>query len=757
MKGITPDNPYSSTYDLTNCDNEPIHIIQTVQNFAAILAVDISDWQVCHTSSNISNYIGKQVQEVLEQPLQNIFPSYVIEALETGVEKKDFSAINPITLPTTSEFMDTRILIAHLKESQLILEIEKANREESGLSFLNKIDSAIQKIQSAKIGENLFQAVTTQVKSITGYDRVMIYKFDKDYNGEVIAEEKEAALEPFLGIRYPATDIPKQARSLFLTNRVRMLIDVDEDLSMMQPSVHPVTKKPLNVGSCAARGVSPIHLEYLRNMGVRATLNVAIVEDGKLWGLIACHHYSDKKILSYQTRSLVRFMGQIISGHLSLFRANEYRENLLSRNKVHARLFEQMNQDRDVVQGLMDGETTLLDYIPSVGVALIFEDEIKTLGETPSTEDIQHLTTHMGKLADQIIFSSSCLSDHMSEIASFKNDFTGALAIKISEEPAEYIIWFREAKVKEVYWGGNPEKAVQKLEDSQRLSPRKSFEKWKQVVENTATPWEKQEIDAALSLRNDIKEIILKRFQEFKKLHADLQVSYRELESFSYSVSHDLRSPLRAIEGFGQILLEDYSDQLDSYGVEVINTIVSSINRMNEFVNDILSLSKLAKVHMIYNEVDLQSVLPIIIEEFKNSREDYQNIEVVLQKDIPVVSGDYTMVKQLFSNLISNAMKYSAGNTQPKVEIGGKVENSNIVYFIKDNGIGMDKEYIEKIYDVFSRLVTDEEFEGTGIGLSIVRRIIERHHGKIWVDTELGKGSTFWVSFPKVNSEQFLE
>jgi len=755
MSEISRENPYTTKYDLTNCDKEPIHIIQTVQSFAAILAVDLSDWHIRQTSSNISEFIKKDINQILGKPLSDLLPNFIIERLKNGIEIQDFSEINPIVLPFDDEIAAGTILIAHQKGEQLIIEVEEVEEIENELSFLNRVDKAILKIQAKKEMKNLLRTLVKEVKGIIGYERVMIYKFDKDYNGAIIAEHKEEHLESFWGLNYPSTDIPKQARELFLTNRVRTIADVNDNVSMIQPPLHPVTQQPLNVGSSAARGVSPIHLEYLRNMGVRASLSVAIVEHGKLWGLIACHHYSEKKALSYRTRTLLKFMGQIFSGHLALFRANEFRENLLMKNKVHAQIFTQLDEHKDLIHGLTKEKFTILDYIKSTGAAIVYEDKISTIGITPTDDEIQKLINYLSEHDEDLVFSTDNLQSIFQEYSNLTKNFAGLLSIKLTADPAEYILWFRAPKTKEIFWGGNPEKAINKQNPKVRLSPRKSFEKWKQVVKGSADSWEKHEMDAAILLRNDIKEIFLKRFQELKKLNHDLKSSYEELESFSYSVSHDLRSPLRAIEGFGQILLEDYADKLDEYGLSVINTIVENINRMNKFVDDILRLSKLAKIKLIYNEVDVTNMLPQIIKDFKNATPDYQKVEIIIGNNLPIIHGDYTMIYQLFSNLVGNALKYSVVKENPKVEIVGKIENSHIVYYVKDNGIGMDNNYIHKIFEVFSRLVSEDEFEGTGIGLSIVKRIIERHQGIINVESELGKGTTFEVSFPKIDNEQF--
>lgn len=756
MQKPTPENPYSTKYDLTNCDKEPIHLIQTCQSFAGVIAVDISDWIIVQTSSNISDFVGESHEKILNKPLSDLFSGYIMEQLKLGVEQKDFSEINPLTLPVDSNFDQKRTIDAAEQDGLLILTLEHSPAIENEFSFLNKLDLAIQKIQKGQPIEELFQTIASEVKTITNYDRVMIYKFDSDFNGEVIAEVKESNLEPFLNIRYPATDIPKQARELFLINRVRMLVDVDDELAMIQPSLNPRTGEPLDVGNCAARGSSPIHLEYLRNMGVTASLTVAIVEDGKLWGLIACHHYSGRKVLSYRTRNLIRFVGQVISGHLSLERATNFRERLLKKNIIHARLFEQMNDRKDVIIGLTNGgEYTVMDFINCCGSSIFLGDHIESIGKTPQVDEIEQVIDFLDKQNVSTIFSTNNLSNVLPDSPSFASHFAGVLSVQISSQPNEYIIWWREAEAQQVIWGGNPDKAVLKTNENGRLTPRKSFEKWKEVIKDQALPWAKHESDSAIVLRNDIKEIILKRFKKLKKLHADLQASYKELETFSYTVSHDLRSPLRAIEGFSQILLEDYADKLDDYGMEVVNTIILSIDKMNSFVNDILKLSKLAKTKLIYNDIEVKSMVEKMIPIVKNNNSEYQKVKVSIADDLPNVSGDKTLIQQLFLNLIGNAIKYTSKSENPQVEISGKQKGKMVHFSIKDNGIGFDEQYKDKIFQVFSRLVNEDDYEGSGVGLSIVMRVIERHQGEIEVKSQLGEGTTFKISFPKKIPEQF--
>ena len=288
-------------------------------------------------------------------------------------------------------------------------------------------------------------------------------------------------------------------------------------------------------------------------------------------------------------------------------------------------------------------------------------------------------------------------------------------------------------------------------EDGQiRLSPRKSFEKWKQLVKDTAKPWSKHHITSAIALRNDIKEIIIQKYQEIRQLNHELTEAYSDLESFSYSVSHDLRAPLRTIEGFSEILREDYYDKLDDYGRHVLDTISSSVGKMNSFINDLLALSKISRTDLLLNKIDLRKELQFLWDALDKGQRTSLRFDV--QDDLPVIYAEVTALRQLLQNLLSNAVKYTRHTAEPVIEVGGYTQSGKSVIFVRDNGVGFDQKYEDKIFEVFSRLVSDMEYEGTGVGLAIVKKVMEKHQGRVWVESKEGKGSTFYCEFPDFQS-----
>lgn len=739
---------YAVKYDLTNCDSEPIHLIRFVQSHACLLACRLPDLQIQQISDNAELFLGHSAGKLLDSTLNELFDAVTLGQIKEGLSAPDsFRGVNPIKT-TIGKSGQTNFynIIAHVNnDNLLILEIEPIADNISTSKFQYILSNAIQNVQEASMA-TLFEVTAREVKKITQYDRVMLYRFDQDYNGEVIAEAKEAHLEPFLNLRYPASDIPKQARELFLKNKVRLLKDVKSEPARVLPLVHPETRQPLDMTHTVARGLSPIHLEYLVNMGVGGSLSIAIVLNDQLWGLIACHH-TTSKYLDYSLRIACQFIGQIFSGHLALQAANDYRESTLESNITRTTLFEQMSSDYDILHGLTKEKVSILDLVDCQGAAVITENQITLLGKTPKEGEVRQLAIWLEDKTNTAVFTTVELPNIYPSALAFKDTAAGLMAIKFTDKPSEYVLWFRPETVQEVYWGGNPEKAVVPKKDGTRISPRRSFNKWKDLVNNTARPWQKFERNTAIALRNDIKAFIIQKFKEIKKLNQQVLSAYKELESFSYSVSHDLRAPLRNIDGFAQILKEDYGDNLDEYGLEVLDTIIESANRMNKLITDILSFSKLGRANMIFDELDTYKLLKSILKEFSYGK-DKDQLNVKISGKLPSIYGDQTLLRQLFFNIISNAIKYSQKEEKQVIEISGQSEAEQVIIAIKDNGIGFDMKYAEKIFGVFNRLVSEMEFEGTGIGLAIVNRIIEKHGGEIKVESTLGVGTTFLVKLP---------
>ena len=750
---------YPYRVDLEDCDQEPLRHISVVQSFACLLVVDRKDRTVTHVSDNAATFLGRAWRDVLGRPLNSILGSEVVSQISLGLEREQgFDSLNPIqTFIRGAEGKWLANVIAHRQETSILLEIERAEVGQQTSVYQQLLARAVRRIQNLNQRDELFAETAEILRQLTDFDRVMVYQFDREFNGEVIAESlrPDLDLEPFRGLRYPHTDIPTQARDLYLVNRVRLIGNVEGKPSKVH-ALKPDGDGPLDLTRVSCRGCSPVHLEYLGYMGVSNTLSVAIVLEGKLWGLFAMHHYSARTV-DYGMRNLLMFIGDIFSGHLALQSATRYRELTLRRNLVRLGIGEQIVKTRDIFAGLTSGTYGLLEVFPGVnGSCVHFEKRTECYGDTPDGEDISALidwVVERQRDDEQLVFSHDSVGKEYKPFEKYCDDAAGVLVIFLSPDFSDWIIWFRPGMSRTVTWAGRPEKRTIQYDDgSQRLGPRRSFERYVQSVDGCSSPWLPEEIDAAFALRITVINGLMQHYAEVKQINERLKKAYEDLETFSYTVSHDLRAPLRAINGYSEILNEDYGHLLDEEGKLLIAGIQRGVDQMNNFITDILDLSRVGSGGLKPEKIAVGPVVQQVIDELRPVYAQ-RGTEVTIDPSLPTVVADARLLRQLLTNLISNAYKYmepSAGGelalaVAASTEVRDGLERT--VFHLSNTGPGIPEEYRRGVFDMFSRLSTQKVTEGTGVGLAIVDRIVGRHHGEVWITNDrLGVTFNFYLA-----------
>ncbi len=569
----------------------------------------------------------------------------------------------------------------------------------------------------------------------------MVYQFDNQCNGAVIAESKTKSLEPFLGLHYPAYDIPEQARKLYCLNWLRLITDVDYKAVEIVPTCNPVTNRPLDLSSSVLRSVSPCHIEYLHNMGVTASMSISLVKDGKLWGLIACHHQSPKRI-PYEVRTACEFLGQVMSLELLTKEGNEDYEYRIEQKSIQAKLIEYLSLSDNFISGVIKYKPNLIDLVRAQGAAVCFGGDYIVVGETPSIEEIKHLIEWLGNKFQDDCFYTDSLPSIYQQAESFKNVASGLLAVSISKAQKNCILWFRPEVIQTVDWGGNPNKNIEVENGELRLHPRKSFELWKQTVRLKSLPWKKCEIDAAIEFRNAIISIVLRKAEELAKINVELAQSNSELDAFAYIASHDLKEPLRGIHNYSCFLLEDYVDKLDENAVSKLKTLIRLTQRMEDLIDSLLHFSQVGRVDLSVEETDLNLLVNRILE-ILSVRIEETKVDIRIPRPLPTIRCDRVRVGEVFNNLIANAIKYN-DKAQRWIEIGFK---EPMTFYVRDNGIGIRQKHLDTIFRIFKRLHgVDKYGGGTGAGLTIAKKIIERHGGNLWVESTFGSGTTFYFT-----------
>jgi light-regulated signal transduction histidine kinase (bacteriophytochrome) len=659
------------------------------------------------------------------------------QVVNAGWSSKNLESFNPFVLELDKNPYNVIITVSG---DQLLFEFEPAVADE--FDTQKTIGKAISRILADKTLSSLLENAAQEVKKIIHYDRVMVYRFNEDGHGEVVAEAKEDYLAPFLGLHYPASDIPKQARELYKLNLTRIIADVDSVPSAILTSADNVM--PLDLTHSELRAVSPIHIQYLKNMGVKASFSISLISKGELWGLIACHNYTPK-FINFKARDASKLIAQILSSALEYRQGEEDAERFTSLAANSSRLVSFIENEGLLVNTLTSKETTIKDVTSASGAAFIFENGITTVGYTPDEDQINAIAAWLFKNMQDSIYYTHRFPEIFEPAKAYSDKASGILACILSRELKEMIIWFKTERIHEVHWAGDPEKPVEVGADGvAQLSPRKSFEAWTQIVRHTSEKWNRSEITAVVNIREHIILAIKRRANEIRLLNEKLISAYDELDSFSFTVSHDLRTPLSSIKSYAELLLTT-NKSLDANARNILERIRKSTDRMTFLINEVLNYARIGRVEVQRVPVDMGKVMEEIKHDIASAFKVDQHRIVV--GETPEIKGDPSMIQQVFNNLVNNAVKYSAKSENQKVTIEGKLINNEIVYSVEDNGIGIDINYYSRVFELFKRMDNVEHYEGTGVGLAIVKRIVDRHEARIWFESTLGMGTTFYVAF----------
>ncbi|WP_414571326.1 ATP-binding protein [Nostoc sp. CCY 9925] len=779
---------------LTNHDRKPIHIPGSIQPHGVLLALN-THLEIVQVSNNTQEYLGKEPEDLLSKPLSYLLDARKVEAVKQCLVKKiGISNAFKVLINTSNgeRYFDA---IVHRTQEAVIVELEPRDSE-SELSFFgfhDLVGEAIAKMQSTSNLIEFLHIAAEKLQEITGFDRVMVYQFDESAAGSVVAEVKREDLSPYLGLHYPATDIPAQARELYTRCFLRFIPDLTAEPVKLVPTENPTTHHHLDLSYSMLRSFDSCCIEYHQNMQVTALLVISLIQDQKLWGLISCHHQTPKYI-SYEVLKMCEFLGQIVSSELAHKISHSEWDYEVKLKSLQSEFLKSISQADNFIDALIKPEIRLLDLVSASGAAICLDNEVTLVGATPNIHQVQALIEWADTQVNDDLFSTDSLPKLYPEALIFKDTASGLLLLRISQVRRYYILWFRPEVIQTVNWAGNPKESIQAQADgSVTVSARKSFAAWQETVRLTSLPWRTSELESALSLRNAIVGIVLSKADELAKINLELERSNQELASFAYAASHDLKEPLRGIYNFSTVLLEDYAQILDDDGVECLQTVVSLSVRMETLINALLRLSQLGQAQLREQVTDLNELVTQVIEVFGASRQTSQFVDVRIPRPLPIIQCDRVLVNEVFSNLIGNAFKYN-DKAEKWVEIGYLEEDAGTrgrgdtgtrghgdteklltassrhalpassfpasprhpvtpsssqspIFYVRDNGIGIPQHHLETIFRLFKRLHSQEKYGGgAGAGLAIVKKIVELHNGQIWVESTLGVGSIFYFT-----------
>ncbi|QGJ68944.1 Multi-sensor signal transduction histidine kinase [Planctomycetales bacterium 10988] len=750
-------NDFNSNDEVTliNCDREPIQFAEAIQPHGLLFLLEADSLEIVRASENVGEILGRPLEFFLGRSLPEVFSSDLNEQFAEWLRAKQPGFLNSqsVSLETATGrlWFD---LHAHRVNGQICLELEgpRENPRESSYTeslqeFFDWIRSQAQSPTPISI-EGLCQSLVKEIRRYTGFDRVMVYQFLDDLSGKVIAEEKEPHFEPFLGLHYPSTDIPAQARRMYLLNWLRLIADVDYTPIRILPGA----ENPLNMTYSVLRSVSPIHIEYLKNMGVQASMSISLLKGDTLWGLIACHHYSPKWV-PYLVRSACELLGSFTSSQITSKELQWNAVKKASLQEAATKIIRSISPETEFSKALISQAEPLCELFEANGFALASQDGFLTHGVVPSTDQLRDLLALLENKEDQEVFSTAELSEFATSLSGTNCPSSGMLAITLTKKPQRVLWFFRPEQVLEVRWAGNPEKVVKEVavkEDVKiaRLTPRGSFEEWKQTVRGKSKPWDSFMMDVAQEVRTSLFAFVIRQSEELAELNEKLVVANQELDSFAYAASHGLKEPLRGIHHHASMIESEALPNNDTEGaINSVRSILRLTERMEELIESLMHYSQMARTTFTAQEIDLNELLDEALE-MVSARRTERGGKVSVPRPLPVIYCDRFRIREVFVNLLSNALKYSESDP-PEIEVGwregfdeeGEREQ---IFYVSDNGIGISERYLPRIFKMFKRLHSQTAYGGgNGVGLAIVKKIIERHRGRIWVESELGKGSTF--------------
>ncbi|WP_136683047.1 ATP-binding protein [Falsirhodobacter xinxiangensis] len=713
--------------DLGGCAAEPIHIPGSIQPHGVLLAIRPDGLEIVQASGNVAWIVAGDVLGRVLTELPGM--GGLAEAL-----RGDLPSDGTATLCTLESGGQTWAVVAHRLPDLIIVEFEVSHAGAGSLDVLHpRIRRGVEALQAVADVPALAASIAQQVRELTDFDRVLVYRFDEDWNGIVIAEEGNGALPSYMNLRFPAADIPAQARELYRLNRLRLIPDAGYEPVPILPA------DPLDLSHSVLRSVSPVHAQYMRNMGTAASMSISILDEGRLWGLIACHNALPKRV-PIHVRNACDFLGQIAAMLIGARTRSAEAAERVALHAVEARLLSYMAAEPRFIDGLTRHADDVLELTDAKGAALIFDGRCHLLGATPTEDQVLAITDWLNRTQPHdALFQTNALATHMPGAETFAEVASGVMGMTISQLHASYMLWFRPEVVQTVSWGGDPRK------ETGSINPRESFAAWRELVHQRAEPWTPAQMETVRSLQGAVTGIVMRKAEEMAELTEELRRSNKELEAFSYSVSHDLRAPFRHIVGYAELLREE-ENGLDARGRRYLDTIIESAFSAGRLVDDLLNFSQMGRAVLTPLPIDMNKLVAEVRRMLRPETEG-RRIEWHVADLHPGV-GDASFLRSVWQNLLSNAIKYTRGKDPASITITSTRGTGETVWSVADDGVGFDMAYVEKLFGVFQRLHRMEDYEGSGIGLANVRRIVERHGGRTWAEGALGKGATFHFALP---------
>ncbi|MHA3735654.1 ATP-binding protein [Pseudomonas sp. Eth.TT006] len=735
---------------LANCANEPIRTPGAIQPHGLLLTLSEPALHIIQVSANVETLLAREPQALIGQPLHSLLGDAYAAAVREALHQPSFSDAGPLQLRLNGTAFDG---LLHRHQGVLILELEihVENFQPRNVAGTPRhLGRMLHRLQGAQSLQALYDISVKEIQAMTGYDRVLIYRFEEEGHGQVIAEASDPSMETFNGLFFPASDIPEQARELYRTNWLRIIPNADYQPVPLLPQLRPDTQAPLDLSFATLRSVSPIHCQYMKNMGVLSSMSISLMQGDKLWGLISCGNRQPLHV-PHELRIACQTIGQVLSLQISAMESLEISRQREAKLDALAVLNQAMiDSPQNVFDGLANQPQILMALTNAGGIAIIEDKQLHRYGNCPEPEQIRALHKWLQESGEPV-FASHQLSSVYPPAAQFQQVASGVLAMSLPKPVDNGVLWFRPEVRENISWSGDPRKPLdlQNSDSGLRLSPRTSFEIWKVEMAGISTKWSHGDLFAANDLRRSALENDLAR-----QVHRE-QEAVRARDELVAVVSHDLRNPMTVISMLCGMMQRTFSSDGPHTSRRIstaIDTMQQATARMNTLLEDLLDTSKidagryviqprLLDVAQIFEET--QSLLgPLALD---------KDISISFEADSELkVHADPERLFQVLSNLISNAIKFTPRTGS--VGVKASVDGQNIVFSVRDTGEGIAPEHLPRVFDRYWTMKEGNP-TGTGLGLYISQGIVEAHGGHIEASSEPGQGTEFRFTVPVVMND----
>jgi two-component system, chemotaxis family, sensor kinase Cph1 len=729
--------------DQTDCDREPIHIPGTIQPFGLLFVLAEPSLTVTQVSENVGEHLPFRVEEVLGRQLSTMLDAASVAEVKEALGEERWLDMNPLQISAHGRQFDG---IVHRHEGAAMLELEP--NPGTPVPTRHPFRSALLRIQRVVTSAELADVVVQQVRRVTGFERVLFYRFHEDGHGSVDAEAKEPTLEPYLGLHYPASDIPAQARELYRRNWLRLIFDASAKPARVVPTLRVDTGGPLDLSFSVLRSVSPIHLQYMANMGVRASMSVSLVVRQRLWGLISCLNHTSPWRVSQETRMACEFLGRLTSLQIAALEDRDQLARRASRRATEDELTRVMRESPPEDKGLeslLSRPRELMGLVGADGVAVVSGGEVMVAGRTPPPALIQEITAWVEQGEGYRPYATASLAAVFPRAREASDVASGLLTFALPGAAERRLLWFRPEFVQTVSWGGEPNKPIA-VDPRDRLQPRHSFALWREEVRLRSRPWTASNLEAADDLQRRAIEVDVAR-----RLLGE-QRAVRARDDLLAVVSHDLRGPLSAIMLQAEAMLRVTG--AGDKGAHVLHGSAGRIRRsathMKALTDDLLDLASIEaqRFALRLTSVDSRELVEdalLAASPLAEARRITLAAELI---DVPRLEADPERIFRVLSNLLGNAIKFTPEGGIVTVRTERRGDDLSIA--VADTGPGLAADQLLHVFDRYWKVESTSQ-TGAGLGLYIASGIVEAHAGKIWAEPT-ADGARFTFILPLARS-----